>query len=77
MSADFHHLLRMWEGPAEAGSGGPCFYISFKELTSHGLSSLLCAWQTFLFGTGRGDWQQPHRDTLTEVFLFDCSLTVI
>lgn len=77
MSADFHGLFKMCKGFVEAGSGGPCFHISFKELTNHNISSLLCAWQTFMFGTGKGDWQWQHRDTITEVFLFDCFLTVI
>lgn len=76
MSADFHSLFTMWKGFVEAGSGGPCFHISFKELTNHSISSLLCAWQTFVFGTG-GEAGSGSTEIITEVFLFDSFLTVI
>lgn len=40
----------------------PAFTSHSKNWPNHSISSLLCAWQTFMFGTGGGGWQQQHRD---------------
>lgn len=75
MSDDFHSLFGTCSGFSKACEGGLCFHTSSEELTD--IQTPLCAWQTYMFGTGRGGWQQQHSNAISEVFLFSCFLTVI